>query len=52
MLPQIQLAVTFLSDIEILSFTHCYKGYKILWDFGIQCFPRIRLEVGLKSKFV
>jgi hypothetical protein len=52
MLPQIQLGVTFLSEIEILSCTHHLKGYKIFRDFGIQGFPIICLEVGLKSKFV
>jgi hypothetical protein len=52
MLPQIQQAVTFLSEIKILSFSLRLKGSKIIWDFGIQGFPRIRLELGLKSKVV
>jgi hypothetical protein len=47
---QFQLVVTSLFEIEILSFTHRYKGYKILYDFGSQSFPGILSEVGLNSK--
>jgi hypothetical protein len=32
---QIQLAVTSLSEIEILRSTHRCKGYEIIYDFGI-----------------
>jgi hypothetical protein len=49
---QLQPAITFLFEIEILCSTHRWKGYEILQDFGIQGFPIFHLEVGLKSKVV
>jgi hypothetical protein len=49
---RLQLAVTSLCEVEILSSIHRKKGYKILYDFGIQSFPRVSLELGLKFRFV
>jgi hypothetical protein len=49
---QFQLTVTSSCEVEILSSTHRYKDYKILYDFGIQSSHRFPLELGLKFRIV
>jgi hypothetical protein len=49
---QLQLVITYLFEIKILSSTTCQKGYNILYDLCIQGSSSFPLKVGSNSKFV